>query len=395
LEVSAHLSYFEGNDFSEGVELSLMAFLSSPHFLYRSELGELQADGYYKLSQYEIATSLSYLFWGSMPDATLLAAAEQNQLTTELQRITQASRLLNDARSRNQVGNFVGQWLLKSSPFSLPDKDLEVYPKYTKDVRVALSQELIRFFNHVTFDSTQQFKELFSSNYILANKTLADYYLQSGPQSDAFEITSVSDQSRFGLLTLGAVLARYSNSNESHPFKRGAFFFERVLCHDLPAAVNMGVINPPTPDPNATTRERFAFHSNSDTSCFQCHQYLDGPGFSFENYDGVGGYREIENGKAIDASGVLRGLETYQPDEEVNISNLYELSHLTANSKNAAECLATQYYRFTTGREETTADSCVLKDYIQQYENNGYNLQTLLLGIVKTHGFTLRRAGGE
>jgi cytochrome c553 len=395
VEINAYLNYFTDNEFSEGVELSLMGFLSSPHFLYRSELGELQSDGYYKLTQYEIASSLSYLFWGSMPDAALFSAAEQNKLTTELQRITQASRLLNAQRSRTQVGNFVGQWLLKSSPFSLPDKDLQVYPKYTKTVRAALSQELINFFNYVAFDSSQQFKELFSSNYIIANKTLANYYQQSGPQSDTFELTPVTDKTRFGLLTLGAVLSRYANSNESHPFKRGSFFFERVLCHDLPAAANMGVINPPKPDPDATTRERFAFHSDSNTSCFQCHQYLDGPGFSFENYDGVGGHRLLENDKSIDASGILRGLETYQPDEERSISNLYELSHITASSKNAAECLATQYYRFTTGREESTADSCVLKDYIQQYENNGYNLQTLLLGIVNTHGFILRRAKGE
>jgi cytochrome c553 len=395
VEIVRYEHYFENNDFSEAVELSVMAFLSSPHFLYRSELGELQADGVYKLTPYEIATSLSYLFWGSMPDAALFTAAEQNQLSTSLQRIAQASRLLNDPRSRNQVGNFVGQWLLKSSPFSLPDKDLQVYPRYTPTVRAALSQELISFFNHVAFDSTQQFKELFSSDYIIANKTLADYYLQAGPQSNAFEVTPITDNSRFGLLTLGSVLARYANSNESHPFKRGSFFFERVLCHDLPAAANMGVIVPPTPDPTATTRERFAFHSNSNTSCFQCHQYLDGPGFSFENYDGIGLYRASENNKTIDASGILRGLETYQPDEEINFNDLHELSQITANSENAAQCLATQYYRFTTGREEEAADDCVLHDYIQQYKDNGYNLQTLLLGIVNTHGFILRRATGE
>ncbi|OQW99017.1 MAG: hypothetical protein BWK73_51240 [Thiothrix lacustris] len=327
-----------------------------------------------------------------MPDDALFVAADQNALATPAQRISQASRLLAASRSRQQVGNFVGQWLLKASPFSLPSKDATVYPAYTDAVKAALSQELINFFNYVTFDSTQTFRELYTADYVIANKTLADFYHLSGPTSSAFEKTPVLDGTRTGLLTLGSVLARYSNSNESHPFKRGRFFFERILCHDLPEPANFGLVQPPDPDPNMTTRQRFDFHSKAFPTCYSCHQYMDGPGFGFENYDGAGQYRQFENGKLISANAILRGMETYTPTEELTFNDLQHLSQFVADSPTAAQCVARQYYRYTTGHQETAADTCALDSYLQTYKDNGYNLQTMLLSIVNAPNFTLRRA---
>ena len=391
-EVDTYAANFSGVVFKDAVEKTVMAMLVSPNFLYRSELGELQADGTYKLTPYEVASSLSYLFWGSMPDDALFQAADNNALDTPAQRISQASRLLAAARSRTQVGNFVGQWLLKTSPYSLPAKDAKVYPAYTDGVKAAMSQELINFFNYVTFDSTQTFHELYTADYVIANKTLADFYKLTGPTGANFEKTPVTDGSRTGLLTLGAVLARYANSNESHPFKRGRFFFERILCHDLPEPANFGLVQPPDPDPNMTTRQRFDFHSKSFTSCYSCHQYLDGPGFGFENYDGAGQFRLAENGNVINAGAILRGLETYTPTEELTFTDLNNLSRVVSDSPAAAQCVARQYYRYTTGHIETSADKCALDSYLKTYSDNGYNLQTMLISIVNAPNFTVRRA---
>jgi mono/diheme cytochrome c family protein len=389
-EITDYLANFAGGSFTDAVTTTVMRMLVSPHFLYRSELGELQADGGYKLSPYETANTLSYLFLGSMPDDALFSAADQNQLDTPQQRLTQAARLIALPRARAQVGNFVGQWLLSSSPYTLPEKDQGVYPRYTAAVKAALSEELIGFFNHVAFDSTQSFPELFTADYVYANQTLADYYGLSGPTGSAFQETAVPDGSRTGLLTLGAVLSRYANSNESHPFKRGGFLYKRVLCHDLPLPANAGLIVAPQPDPNATTRERFDFHSKSGASCTSCHQFLDEPGFGFENYDGAGIYRATENGNPIDAAGTMRGMETFTPEEQVQFSDLKQLSQLVSTSPRAAQCVARQYYRYATGRREANADGCTLDSFIQSYSNNGYNLQTLLLGIVNAPGFNLR-----
>jgi cellulase/cellobiase CelA1/cytochrome c553 len=391
-EADAYAALFGQGSFREGVEATITHMLVSPNFLYRSELGEVQADGTYKLTPYETASALSYLFLGSLPDGELVSAADQNLLDTPDQRIAHASRLLSLPRSRNRVGHFVGQWLLGTSPYTLPEKDQAVYPRYDAAVRSAMSEELIGFFDHVAFESTQSFPELFTANYVVVDDTLADYYGLGRPGGSGFAPVTVSDGTRTGILTLGAVLSRYANSNESHPFKRGGFLYKRLLCRDLPLPANAGFIQAPQPDPNATTRQRFEFHSKSNTSCYGCHQYLDGPGFGFENYDGAGIFRASENGQAIDASGVLRGLETFTPTEELSFTDLPDLSRKIAASPTAAQCAARQYYRFATGRREASSDSCALDSFLQTYSANGHNLQTMLLGIVNAPGFTVRRA---
>ncbi|MDD2769433.1 MAG: cellulose binding domain-containing protein [Methylococcus sp.] len=391
-ETDAYAALFGQGAFREGVEATIARMLVSPHFLYRSELGEAQSDGTYKLTSYETASALSYLFLGSLPDNELMSAADQNLLDTPDQRIAQASRLLSLPRSRQQVGNFVGQWLLGSSPYTLPEKDSTIYPGYTAAVKAAMSDELIGFFEHVTFDSTQSFPELFTANYVFVNGTLGGYYGVGGSGGSGFAPVTVTDGTRTGILTLGAVLSRYANSNESHPFKRGGFMYRRLLCRDLPLPANLGFIQAPQPDPNATTRQRFEFHSKSNASCYACHQYLDGPGFGFENYDGAGKFRASEHGQAIDTAGILRGLETFTPTEELSFTDLPDLSRKIAASPTAAQCVARQYYRFTAGRRETSSDSCAVDSFLQSYSANGYNLQTMLLGIVNAPGFTSRRA---
>lgn len=391
-EVNQYLANFAQDAFRDAVQQTVMGMLMSPNFLYRSELGEQQADGTYQLTSYEIASSLSYLFWGSMPDDKLFQLAAADALNTPVERAIEAHRLLDDPRSREQVGNFVGQWLLSSSPYALPEKDSTVYPAYTSNVREALSQELINFFSHIALDTSGHYRDLFTSNYVLANQTLANYYGLSGASGNQFSIVSVPDGSRSGVLTLGAVLARHANSNESHPFKRGRFFFERILCHDLPEPANMGIVEAPTVDPNATTRERFAFHSETSESCYSCHQYIDGPGFGFENYDGAGQFRSQENNTTINASGILRGLESYTPSEEQSFTDLQHLGQIIADSPTASQCIAKQYYRYVNGRREGSGDSCAMDQFIQQYQANDYQLQTLLLGIVNANNFIQRRA---
>jgi cytochrome c553 len=387
-EQQTYAGFFSGRTLQDGMSLMMTAMLSSPHFLYRSELGELQEDSTYQLTDYELATALSYLFLGSMPDDELMSAAQNGALQDATGRIEQAARLLALPKSRAWLGQFAGEWLLADDVYTTPGKDMTTYPNYTDAIRQRMAQEVVNFFNHVVFDSTQTYQELISADYVLADQTLAGYY---GLSASGGNVQMVPAQgTRFGALTLGSVMARYANTNESHPFKRGSFFLDRILCQDLPEPGNMGVM-PPAPDPNLTTRERFAAHSQSDTSCFECHQYLDGPGFAFENYDGAGGYRANENGQSIDTSGVLRGLETFQSGEQIPFGNFAEMNQILVGSTRGAECMATQYYRFATGREESGADQCELSALTEEFVNNGSNLQTLILGIVNSRSFTHRR----
>jgi hypothetical protein len=202
----------------------------------------------------------------------------------------------------------------------------------------------------------------------------------------------VSDGTRMGVMSLGAVLAYYANSNESHPYKRGGFFYKRVLCDDLPFPANAGIVMPPKKDPNQTTRQRFDFHSNSGAACLSCHRFIDQPGFVFENYDGAGKYRAMENGTVVDASANVLGIETFSASEKANVGNLKDLSAIVAKSPNASQCVARQYYRFATGKRETTEDACALDTYLKDYTTSGYDLKTMLQAFVASPTFALRRA---
>ncbi|MEE4377643.1 MAG: DUF1588 domain-containing protein, partial [Candidatus Competibacteraceae bacterium] len=190
--------------------------------------------------------------------------------------------------------------------------------------------------------------------------------------------------------------AHHAHADDASPVRRGVFVRKRVLCHAMPAPPPTVDNTPPGLDPNLTTRERFAVHSESPF-CQVCHQYIDGVGFGFERYDGAGSYRELENGIAVDDSGELRGLEDFDatdlqaPVTLMPFQGIGELSDLISTSQSATQCLATQYHRFAFGYANGAADQCRIVNLHQRFADSGYDLRTLLLGLVTAPTFDLRR----
>ncbi|MDE1463019.1 DUF1592 domain-containing protein [Spartinivicinus poritis] len=388
-EVSRYQQLFaNAAGFDNGLKLVIASMLGSPHFLYRSEMGEKQADGYFKLTNWELASLLSYSFWGTMPDNTLFEAAKNNQLTSAEQIKQQAARLLADKRSRKHIKNFSSQWL-SATPSQIGNKDNKQFPNFTIKVRKAMDDEIEHFVNHVIFESSGQLSELYQANYVFANKTLAKYYGLNGVDGNDFKKIEVTNGNRGGILTLGSMLATTSHSNEASPIKRGVLVRERLLCQDLPPPPPDVDNTPPGLDPTKTTRERFKAHTEN-ARCQSCHQFIDDVGFGFENFDGAGGYRTVENGKTIDVSGVVRGLEGLGNSTTHNFLGTKPLSELLANSNSAKQCVAVQYYRYTTGHEETKADACAIKVLGHKFKQSNFNLKALLQGITALKSFTLR-----
>ncbi len=398
-EADGLLSFFGGaGSFDDGMRQALVAMLVSPNFLYRSELGSPAGGGNFQLSPYEIASALSYLFLGSMPDDQLFQAAANNALRTPEQRVAQAQRLIDDPRSRAQIGVFAAQWL-GSDPFQTGEKDRSVYPNYTGAVQAASDDELVEFFNHVIFESTGTVQELFEADYVFVNSDLARFYNLSAPGATAndFVKVPVPDGSRGGILGLASVLASYAHSDDSSPIKRGVFVRKRLLCHELPAPPPAIDNTPPGLDPSLTTRERFAAHSASPF-CQTCHQYIDDLGFGLERYNGAGEFRQSEFGMPIDDSGSIKALVGFDPDNlngnfrSVPFQGLRQLSGLLATSPDVPDCLAKQYFRYTRGYKERESDACTIDGLQKVFEASDYDLRTLLISIVNSPSFTLRRA---
>ncbi|MFO0750489.1 MAG: DUF1592 domain-containing protein [Myxococcota bacterium] len=401
-EVLRYRTHFEellpSEGFDGAISMLLEVMLQSPHFLYRTELGgqDDDGDGVVALTGYELATRLSYLFWGSMPDDQLLAAAEIGLLDDKAGLASEARRLLKDPRAHDAVAHFHDQWL---ELVKLPDtyKDQALYPEFSDELKVKLLAETRRFIDHVVFDGEGDLGTLLSADYsfldpeLMAHYGLADVSTDAGaadaaPEGELVKTALPADQ-RAGLLTQGAILAVQAKYNQPSPVLRGKFVREQILCQHLnppPANIN---ITPPELDPNLTTRERFAAHSDSD-ECAPCHKRMDPVGLTFENFDPIGRWRDDENGLPIDATGELR----LTRDANGPVDNALGIARRLAGSDEVRQCYVTQWFRYTHGRDVAFDDECNIYDLMQAFAASSWNIEELLVALTQTEAFRYRKA---
>jgi hypothetical protein len=389
-EEQRYLTLLRGRpSFTAGVTAVVAALLQTPSFLYRSELGDKQADGTYRLSGYEIASQLSYLFWGTMPDQALFDAAAAGQLAEPAGIEKQARRLLADPRSRDQLASFAVQWLGADAILQSP-KSEALFPLLTPGARRDMVEETQKLVAAVAFDSTGRFDELFTADYSFLNATLAQIYGVSGVSSSALQKQPYGRPGRAGLLGHGSVLGSYAYSDQTSPIRRGLLVRRRLLCQELPAPPpNAGGV--PKVNPSATTRERFRQHSDNPF-CKSCHQFIDGVGFGLERFDPIGAPREQENGQAIDASGDLNDREALGAGTSAPYTSGAELGKLVAESPRAQACFVRQYLRFARGySEDVAADLCTLDRLVARFQASGRRIPELMIAITQSPEFVTRR----
>jgi hypothetical protein len=362
--------------------------LVSPSFLYRTEIGTVQPDGTFQLTPEELASALSYAMWGTMPDDELIAAAESGTLSTPAGLETQARRLIADPKARDTIAAFAEQWLGAESILSV-EKNAALFPEVTPTLRDAMREETRRFVTHVVFDGSHKFEDLFTANFTFANEELAALYGISGVTGTALNKVSYADDHRSGVLGHGALLGAYAHSDQTSPFRRGAFVRKRLLCEvfGTPPPSAGGV---PAVDPNATTKERFAAHS-ADPACASCHKYLDPVGFGFEKFDAIGKYRETENGKPIDATGDMVDVEGQGTKTSAPYSTLPELAGILSTSEAAQKCFVKQSFRFAAGALESSDELCVIEDLNTTWAAHDGDVRELLVAVVLHPTFSRRR----
>jgi hypothetical protein len=375
-------------DFETAVRLTLQGLLQSPNFLYRVETGRSAVTGTpTKLSGYETASRLSYLLWSTMPDAELFNAASSGALDAPQGIADQARRMLKDPRTKQSVGTFFSQWL-DLDKLDKVDKDTNVFPSFTKDMRGLLRRETELFVTDVVFGGGGTMDTLLRGGYSFMNKALADYYGLTGPKGDAFEKV-VLDPRRAGLLTQGSLLASYANNNQTSPIARGFFVRDRLLCSPPPPPPANVNAKPPTFDPSLTTRERFAAHRTSP-SCSGCHRLMDPVGLGFEHFDGIGRWRDTEAGKPIDATGELEDTR----DIDGPFDGVIDLATKLSQSAEVRECMVRQWFRFGYGRGETDADQCTLDALAAAFDQTHGDINQLLVALTQTDVFFYRNDQG-
>jgi len=371
-----------GAGFAGGVRAVLEVALQSPEFLYRVEFGEPTATpAVARPTGYEQATRLSYLLWGSTPDAALLAAAAAGQLSTREQIAAQARRLLADPRAHDVVRYFTFQLL------RLHDVDYTklVGPNanFTEDLGRLMLEETRLFIDEVTWQGAGDFRALLTSPVSFLNGPLAAFYGVPGVSGDAFMKVSLDPTRRGGVLTQPSWLASTSSGNTTNPTQRGLTVLG-LLCRPLPPPSPTVIALPDSPPGVATTRERLTMVT-ADATCAACHRLSDSVGFAFEHYDAVGRWRDTDNGRPVDASGELVDGDVAGP-----VNGAVDVGTMLARSQDARSCYVGNWMAFAYGRREVAADACSRQSLMETFTRTDGSIPELLVALTQTEAFLTR-----
>lgn len=364
------------------LEMLVTAVLQSPQFLYRIEFADDRAPNeIVQNGSFEMASRLSYMLWATMPDDELLAAAEADELQTAEQLETHVRRLLADPRAQASVEHFYRQWLHLDK---LDDavKDETAFPAVPEGLGADWKQSMFDYIRWVHFESDGNLEQLMTSNVVFLTPQMADLYGQSGEGR-----VEMPDGERSGLMTQPGLMALLAYPDQGSPIARGIFVREKLLCQPLPPPPDDMMIEPPDPDPNATTRERFAEHTANE-ACAGCHTLIDPLGFGFESYDGVGRFRQTENGQDVDVSGNVLGTV----DDTLNgeFDGAVELGARLADSTVLSNCVTDQWLTFAMGRTPTQADLCSVQNVRQQFVDADGSFEELLVAIAMSDAMRYR-----
>src|SRR6185369_10152416 len=257
-------------------------------------------------------------------------------------------------------------------------KDPTLYPRYDAALTSAMSDELAMFTDSVIRGGDGRLETLLTSSTAFPQGGLFDVYGVAQPAGFTVgtPVTLPAGQ-RAGLLTQAAFLARWAHADQSSPVHRGKLVRLNVICGHVdppPPGVNT---TPPPPSPVTSTRQRFAQHS-TDLVCASCHQLMDPIGLGFEHYDAVGAYRDTDGLGTVDATGQIL---SSGPDLAGTFDGALELAQKLARSTEVESCVASQWFRFSMGRMESTDDACSIKEVRDGFRASGGNVRALLARI--------------
>ncbi|QDV85917.1 DUF1592 domain-containing protein [Stieleria magnilauensis] len=297
-----------GETAAEAFRIAMQGVLTSRNFVY---LVEGDPEPRERLTDWELASRLSYFLWSSMPDDGLFTAAISGQLIGAGLG-TEVDRMLTDDRIERFIDDFSRQWLqLHRVGMFPPDKQL--YPGYDDWLEASMRAEPVEYFREM-FATNQPIDGFLRSDWTMANARLCDFYGLPEPTHSGFQRVSLTpDDHRGGLLTMGAVLGLTSDGTRHRPVHRGVWVSEAIFNKTPPPPpANVDPIEPnPPQSPKATVRQKLAAHAQN-ASCAACHRGIDPLGFAFDQYDAIGQWRTHERVAAgtgddpsVDASGVM------------------------------------------------------------------------------------------
>ncbi|MCZ2340808.1 MAG: DUF1592 domain-containing protein [Bacteroidales bacterium] len=391
-----------GKSWEAGLQLAMTGVLCSPKFLFRVEVDPSPIPaGPHPISEYQLASRLSYFLWSTMPDEELFRLAADGKLTANLE--AQVRRMLADPRSQSLVDRFVFQWLQLERLHTI-QADPKLFPKYNDRLRQAMLEETRLFFQEIVRED-RSILEILGGNYSYINAQLATLYgikdtagnpvgsdpKKAKPGGKRFEPrmgfvrVDLSAVGRGGVLTQASVLTVTSNPTRTSPVKRGKWVLEQLLGTPPP---------PPPPDvpeleedgkaiASGSVRQRLEEH-RKNPACANCHAKMDALGFGLENFDAIGAFREKDGAFPVDSSGVL-------PDGGA-FSGPAELKQILLEKKDLfTRCLAEKLLTYALGRGLEYYDKRAIDSIVAHTTAHNFQFSSLVIGVVTSDPFRLRR----
>ena len=370
--------------FDQGVEMALRRLLVSPEFLLRVERDPAGADGPYRVSDLELASRLSFFLWSSLPDDELIETAARGELRDPAVLEAQVRRMLADGRSASLVTNFAAQWLyLRNLPAVSPD--FIVFPDFDETLRRALRRETELFFESVLREDRSAL-DLITADYTFLNERLARHYGMPGVAGSHFRRVPLPPGSpRGGLLGHGSILAVTGYATRTSPVVRGKWVLENLLgTPPPPPPPNVPPLNEEKSAAVLSMRERMEEHRRNP-ACAACHALMDPVGLSLENFDAIGRWRTLTAGLApIDASGGL-------PDGTVFDGAAGLRQAILDRSDQFVRTLVDKLMTYALGRATEHYDAPAVRAVEREAKAGGYRFSDLVLGIVRSTPFQMRR----
>jgi hypothetical protein len=379
LEIAGEQSPWEA-----AVRRGLEVMLVSPRFLFALEPNPPPKKDPGKvrdLSPFELATRMSLLLWGSVPDEKLLRSAAEGALSTDRGLERAMSRMIHSPRSKALSQGFAGQWLQVRN-LKTAEVDRELFPLFTESMRHSMAEESLRLFEHVLREDRSVW-ELLDADYSFLNEELARLYEIQGVEGEHFRKVDISSSPRRGLLGHGSILTVTSRPTRTAPVIRGKWVLENIVGSPLP---------PPPPgadsldednaaNTEASLRKRLEAHRQKP-NCISCHSVMDPIGFGLENFDPIGAWREEADAFPVDAAGTLLGGQQFE--------GALELVQILRQDDRFLRCVTEKLATYALGRPMNPQDRPMLQSVLNNLDPEHPTLRQILLGIIRSQTFRQR-----
>lgn len=367
----------------EAFRLTMARMLASPAFLYRVET-PASGPARSPISDWELASRLSYFLWSSVPDEELYRAAEAGQLNDPEMLRSQARRMLSDERTQRMAIEFACQWLHVRDFDQRSEKSERHFPTFA-DLRDEMYEETVRFFADL-FQNDGSLLDILDADHTFLNDALAEHYGVPGVEGPQWRrVEGVREHARGGILTLATTLAEQSGASRTSPILRGNWVSETLLGERLPRPPKDVPQLPETVPPGLSERQLIERHS-SDEACSKCHARIDPYGFALENFDAIGRYRQQDaEGHPIDTKTTLLDGQT--------IEGIDGLRNYLLNDRR--ETFVRQFCRkllgYALGRGVQLSDEPLLDEMMNQLAANEYRFSTAVETIILSDQFRMIR----